>query len=126
MTPELVTRFEACTLPAGEFHHEHHLYVAWSYLRELPLPSAAHRFIDNLKRFAASHGKAGLYHETITWAYLLLTNERMHRKGSQDWNTFRAANEDLFTWKPSILERYYRPETLATERARSTFVFPDR
>jgi hypothetical protein len=123
VTPDLVGRFEACTLPPEEFPHEAHVYVAWSYLRELPLGIAAERFIRNLKRYADSLGKTTLYHETITWAYVLLVNERMDEG---DWRSFCAANEDLLTFRPSVLDRYYRPETLSSDRARTTFLMPDR
>jgi len=123
VTPDLVERFEACTLPPEEFPHEAHVYVAWSYLRELPLAMAADRFIRNLKRYAASLGKTTLYHETITWAYMLLVNERMDEG---DWDEFRAANQDLLTFRPSILDRYYTAETLSSARARTTFLLPDR
>jgi hypothetical protein len=120
--PDLVARFEDCTLPAEEFPHEAHVYVAWCYLRESPLATAAPRFIEHLKRFAAANGKPGLYHETITWAYLVLVNERM-AEGS--WEEFRAANGDLLTFHPSVLARYYRAETLGSPRARATFLMPD-
>ena len=50
----------------------------------------------------------------------------MQRDGTaKDWGTFREANDDLFARKPSILERYYAPETLKSEAARRTFVLPD-
>jgi len=39
---------------------------------------------------------------------------------------FVARHPDLLTWKPSILDRYYRPETLGSEIARRVFVMPDR
>ena len=29
-------------------------------------------------------------------------------------------------WEPSILDRYYRKETLSSEQARRVFVFPDK
>ena len=35
-------------------------------------------------------------------------------------------NRDLLTWKPSILERYYTSDTLFSDRARRSFVLPDR
>ena len=125
MTPEIVTAFEDCTLPAEEFHHEMHVFVLWWYLRELPLALAADRFIRNLKRFAASHGKSTLYHETITWAYVILINQRLLDEPGAGWETFRSRNADLMTWKPSVLDRYYRPETLFSERARNVFLLPD-
>ena len=39
---------------------------------------------------------------------------------------FAAANMDLLSSRPSILDRYYRAGTLASERARRSFVLPDR
>ena len=81
---------------------------------------------DMAREMAARHGVPGLYHETITWAYLLLVHERMQRDGALcEWESFCEANRDLFAWKPSILERYYRPETLNSELARSVFILPD-
>jgi hypothetical protein len=117
-----IEAFEACAV--DDFHHADHVLLAWLYLRTLPLIPAIERFTTSLKRFAAHKGAPGLYHETITWAYLFLIHERMNGEGSFD--EFRAANADLFEWKPSVLETYYRPETLASDRARRMFLLPDR
>jgi len=58
----------------------------WLMLREDPPAAALMRFSKALRRFAASLQKTGLYHEIITWAYLLLINERMERTGrSKSW-----------------------------------------
>ncbi|HWW60832.1 MAG TPA: hypothetical protein VN181_05630 [Thermoanaerobaculia bacterium] len=122
---EFVAAFEACTLPPEEFRHRDHVRLAWVLLREQPLGEALVRFTSLLKRFAASLGKTGLYHETITWAYLFLINERMHRGAATSFSEFARANEDLLTWSPSVLDAYYRPETLKSELARSAFLMPD-
>jgi hypothetical protein len=123
----LIRTFEAGGEPAGGFHHREHVRVAWYYLRQSPVPDALVRFSTNLRRFAAARGKPGLYHETITTAFLLLINERLD-EGARDlpWAAFAERNADLLTWQPSALDRYYRPETLASDRARRTFVMPDR
>jgi hypothetical protein len=122
---ELLTRFDDCSLPAEAFHHRQHIRVAWLILcEERDLLAAIGRFSTGLKRFAASKGATGLYHETITWAYLLLIHERMGDHAAFD--DFAAANAELFAWKPSVLETYYRPETLGSQRARESFVMPDR
>ncbi len=127
MTDEqLMHDFEAGRPPEGGFHHPQHVRVAWNYLRSHALPDALDRFCGGLKRFAAAQGATGLYHETITVAYLLLINERLSTTRELDWEGFAAAHPDLLTWKPSLLERYYRPETLATDHARRVFVMPDR
>ena len=105
------------------FHHRDHVRVAWLYLRREPLLAAAERFTADLKRFAAAKGSPGLYHETITLAFLFLIRERML---DEPFDEFATKNADLLCWKPSPLERFYRAETLASERARQAFVLPDR
>jgi hypothetical protein len=121
---EFVQRFEDCTLPNGAFHHRDHIRLAWLYLRRYPALEALTRFAEGLKRFAAAHGHPGLYHETITWAYLFLIRERM--ADEETWEDFTVRNPDLLTWKPSILDDYYEKETLFSDRARRIFVLPDR
>lgn len=123
---ELLDQFESGTLPEASFHHTQHVRAAWLCLREHPPVAALARFCAALQRLAAAYGKEGLYHETITWAYLFLIRERMGRSPTASWSEFAAANADLLTWSPSALAHYYRPETLASELARRVFVLPDR
>jgi hypothetical protein len=124
---EFIQRFENCTLPGENFHHRDHVRVAWLYLRSYSVLDTLARFSAGLKRFATANGKPNLYHETITWAYVLLINERTERGGrEQGWAEFVDANADLFDWKNSILKSYYRDETLRSEMARKVFLFPDK
>jgi len=123
---DFVRSFEDCTLPNAAFHHRDHVRLAWIYLQRHPPVEALQRFAGGLRRFATANGHPGLYHETITWAFLLLIHERMARGGEPAWEDFAARNPDLLTWKPSILDRYYTPETLGSELARRVFVMPDR
>ena len=118
--------FERCEIAGDTFHHRDHVRLAWTYLCEMTLLDSLKRFTESLKRFATHNGVPNLYHETITWAYLLLIHERMERNSTDDFETFEAANPDLFTWKPSILDHYYDRETLDSELARRTFLMPTR
>jgi hypothetical protein len=123
----LVARFEDGTLPASEFGHREHLRVAWLYLREAPFEAAAPRFCNNLRRFAAALGKADRYHETITWAYLVLVNERLRAEGSPpDFTAFACENPDLFDHEKGALAAYYDEATLRSAQARRAFVLPRR
>ena len=124
---DFIAALENCTLPADQFHHAEHLHAAWIYLRRFPATEAIARFSETLRRYAASLGKAERYHETITWAYLLLVNERV-RAGSSEatWEEFAAGHQDLFDWREPILRKYYRQQTLDSELARAVFVMPDR
>ena len=121
----LLRGFVDTTLAADHFHHEQHVHVAWLFVRNHGMPAALAEFTTAIKRFAAAKGAHGLYHETITWAFLLLIAERQARCDAASWGSFAATNPDLLVWKPSILERYYSRETLKSDLARRTFLFPD-
>jgi hypothetical protein len=124
---EFLAAFEDGSLPEDRFHHRDHVRAAWLLLAEEPPAAALARFSAALKRFAAAKGKAGLYHETITWAYLLLIHERRERAGATGgFEEFAEANADLLTWKPSVLGEYYSPATLGSDLARRVFLLPDR
>ncbi len=119
--------FEAGALAPGAFHHRDHVRAAWLLLRQAAPAEAMARFTTALRQFASKTGKPGLYHETVTWAYVLLIHERMAR-GPQDepFAAFAARNADLLSWRPSVLDRYYRAETLESDLARRVFLLPDR
>jgi len=125
----IINEFEQGRAPGGSFHHADHIRVAFAYLSQYSLLEALQKFSEALRRFAAAQGKPGLYHETITWAYLFLIRERMMRADhAETWEEFAATNPDLLTWKREeggILARYYRSETLGSNAARSAFLLPD-
>jgi hypothetical protein len=120
---EFVDAFEACTLPSSDFDHRNHVRLAWLYLQDQPLIEALPRFITSIKRYAGSLGASAKYHETITYAFMFLIHERNVRTPAATFDAFADANADLFG---PILGRYYSPETLASDVARSSFVMPDR
>jgi hypothetical protein len=120
---EFVEQFEAATL--SEFHHQEHVWIAWIYIRDYPGIEALQRFCKNIKQFAAARGEHNLYHETITWAYFLLIQERVQKNKNASWEVFMAQNQDLFDWKNSILKKYYTDKTLKSDLARSVFLFPE-
>jgi hypothetical protein len=123
---DLIRQFEDGVTPADSFHHADHVQLAFEYLRHYPVFEALERFSNALRRFAAAQGKAQLYHETITWAYMLLIRERLARAGcAQSWEEFAAQNADLLIWKGGVLTTFYRQETLNSDLARHTFIFPD-
>jgi hypothetical protein len=124
---ELYEQFEQGTLSNESFHHRDHVRMAFLYLSKYPALEAVQRFCGALQRFAAAKGKPHLYHETITWAYLFLIRERLARAERRPhWDEFSKSNADLLNWKDGVLGRYYRTETLASELARTVFIFPDK
>jgi hypothetical protein len=124
---DLLWQLECCTLPPERFHHADHLHAAWLYLTRFPAAEAIGKFSQALRNYTAHLGKPERYHETITWAFLLLVNGRIQRMDvNATWEQFAAQNQDLFDWKNSILFKYYRPEALDSDLARRVFVMPER
>ncbi len=124
---ELIAKFESGSLPVNAFHHADHVKMAFAYLLEYPVLEALQKFSNGLKQFAKAQGKENLYHETITWAYLFLINERISRAATAlTWEQFASENPDLLTWKDSVLKRYYTNETLQSNLAKRIFVLPDK
>jgi len=75
----LLGGFESARLPAAAFGHAEHVRAAFLYLTRHPdFGEAAVLFRSALRRFAAAKGVPDRYHETLTWAYLALINERAH------------------------------------------------
>lgn len=121
----LVAAFESTELPGDQFSHTEHVRVAWWYLQHASLPEALPHFSTALQRFAAAKGAVGKYHETLTVAWMLILADRLSEARELSWTEFAEANPDLFA-RPSPVDLLYRPETLASDRARRGFVMPDR
>lgn len=122
---ELVSGFEARTLDPARFGHRDHVRLAWIYLRRHGLLEAIGRYREGLVRFAEHHGVAGRYHETVTWAMVVLTHERIAAAPAvDDFGAFAAANPDLMRWRGGAFFDYYGEDVLDSERARHTFVLP--
>jgi len=128
---QLVAAFEGCAIRNEEFHHEDHVRMGFLYMSRFPGLEGIRQFTEGLERLATASGKPNLYHETITWAFLLLIRERLARALQRSgrlpsWDEFEAENRDLLKGKDDVLREYYREETLKSELARKTFVLPDR
>ena len=117
--------FRDTSLATSAFHHRDHVRMAWIYVREFGADATV-RFAEDLQRFARAKGVPGLYHATITTAYLALVAERDALAPLDSWEAFAAAHPDLLTWKPGVLDRYYSVERLGSPMARRQFVLPDR
>src|SRR5258708_37328574 len=118
---ELIAAIEDGSLAESEFRHVNHVRAAYTYLRAASFPEAIGRMSHALRLYAAARGKAQLYHETITVAFLALINERIARSGDGGgWTGFAEANPDLLDKR--LLSHYYRRDTLQSPLARHRFV----
>jgi hypothetical protein len=121
----LLTAFLEGTIDPASFSHETHVRVTFLLLRERPLPETLIALRDGLTQIATKAGHPEKYHETITFAFAAIINERMQRGLAADWSAFAQSNADLLSWRSGglLLERY-DPATLHTDEARRMFVLP--
>ncbi len=123
---DLIASMESKTLPPGAFTHAEHVRLAWTCLNRFPLLRAMAEFRRLLMGFAAHIGQPGLYHETVTFAYLLLVYERMSREPTRaSWTEFVQRNSDLLSWKSGPLFDFYDSVIVTDRMARFCFVLPD-
>ncbi|HEX8956306.1 MAG TPA: hypothetical protein VF798_08530 [Burkholderiaceae bacterium] len=115
--------FIAGTLAPQDFDHAAHIRAACLLLQSRPFLEACIAMRDGLRRIAANAGKPQLYHETITVAFMAIVAGRLADDAS-DWQTLIATQRDLF--ERTLLSGYYTPELLASDKARSHFLLPDR
>ena len=112
--------FHACRLLPASFRHGDHLRLAWLMLHTYDTDRALSAVRAGIRRFAAHHGVAHIFHETVTgaWIRLLATHDE------RDFATFVEANAERLNQR--LLLRFWTEETLNSPAARSAWVPPDR
>lgn len=123
----LVRRFESLELAPADFRHREHVRIAFAMLVDTDLADAAQRFKRALVRFATAAGAAAKYHETLTWAYLALVQERMARGSYPSSLVFVNENPDLLDHRRGAVAQLYDLDAItACPIARRVFVLPRR
>ncbi len=120
---ELTKAFEACDIDASAFGHIDHLGVAYEMLRHYDFLSASAKYADCINTIATKAGAARKFNTTITVAFLSVMAERMEAKRAKSFEEFISQNQDLVSG--NILEKWYTPERLQSDLARSVFLMPD-
>jgi hypothetical protein len=110
------------SLGGAPFGHRDHLQLAWLAVRESPRPEELVR--GAIQRYAAAHGAAAKYHETVTLFWVQLVRHCVAaRRDIDDFEAFLAAFPLLLDKR--MLTRHWNAETLFTDEARSAWVDPD-
>jgi len=116
---EFLDAFHSCRLKSSELRNADHFRLAWLHLHREPLESALASVCSGIQAFAAHHGASTKYHETITiaWVRLLATH---HEATFEEFLTAHESRLNL-----DLLHRFWTPELLAGEDAKSRWVAPD-
>jgi len=120
---EFLRALECCTLPESEFGHYAHVRAGYLYLKKSDFAEALDRIRRSIRAYAAHHGKADQYHETVTVAYLALIQQCVFERGDGGgWATFAQSNPELFN--PELLGQFYDRDVLESKMARRVFLLP--
>lgn len=126
LTDPLVCAFESQAIDPAQFRHREHLYVAWCYLRELPLEEALARYVRHLRQLASALGVPGKFHATMTWGYVVLLHAAMEAAPDATFDELLARNPALADHRSGALHAFYDRDQLASDEARRRFVLPRR
>lgn len=118
--------FESGTLDPAKFDHRLHLAIAWAYLQRDGFPEGALHFRRHLHAYVAKVGAEGKYHETITWAYLVLLNEELSLRSpaGESFDAMIQRRPDLLDHRNGAIARCYGKPQLDSPDARRVFLLP--
>ena len=125
---DLLTAFETLTLDPARFSHRRHLELGWRYLQRHGFPQGAARFCERLRAYVEHVGAAAKYHETITWAYLVLMNEErtLRSPPGETFDAMIVRRPDLLDHRSGALSQVYERAQLDDAAARRVFQLPRR
>ena len=122
--PAELERFARGEVDPRNFPHREHVRMAFEMLRRHDFAETALRYSRALRALSARAGKPQAFNQTVTIAFLSLVAERMQESGgAADFDALVRAHPELLD--KAALTRWYRPERLASEAARHTFLLPE-
>jgi len=121
---EFLRAFFSAELANSDFHHRDHLRLTWLVVRGHGLAEAETRIAQGIQRFAATHGHAARYHDTMTRFWVrLVAHAVASRPEIEDFDAFLTAYPIVLD--PSLPFRHWRREAMFTPEARAGWREPD-
>jgi len=121
---EFVEAFFAGRLRNEQFHHRDHLRLTWLVLREYGRERGGRMITDGIRHFAAAHGQASRYHETMTQFWIwLIDHARLARPQITSFEDFLAAFP--LALDKALPFRHWTREAMTSPAAREAWLEPD-
>lgn len=111
------------TASSGAFGHREHVHLTWLAVHRVGMPAAVDLVSNGIRRTARYAGAPQKYHVTVSRAWVQLVDHHAAEHDPSDFATFAERNTALLDKR--LLTRFYRPATLASTQARSSWVEPD-
>jgi hypothetical protein len=110
--------------PSGHFGHREHLRLSWLSLEAADtVEAASHQVSSAIQRIAATHGAPRKFNHTVTQAWVRIVAHVRSAYGVRTFDELLEAGPWLFDKR--LLLQHYTARTLASARARHSFVPPD-
>jgi len=111
--------------PDGVFRHVDHVRLTWLLVRREGAARGEEQVAAGIRAFAAAQGVPGMYHDTLTraWVRLVAAALAATPAAGADFERFLAAQPQLA--EKSLVFRFYSPAALSVPAARSGWVEPD-
>jgi hypothetical protein len=120
---QFLAAFEAGKIANQDFHHRDHLRLAWIQIRRLGLEQASDAVTGGIRRFAAHHGHADRYHETMTRFWVRAVGMGINRHTTLAFDDLLAAESHLLD--KNLPYRHWSRERIGSDEARRHWVEPD-
>lgn len=121
---EFVHAFLSGDLPPAQFHHRDHLRLSWCLIRQHGTEAATQMITTGIQQFAAQHGQAEKYHETLTRFWVRIVGHLIEaRPDITEFPTLLATFPRLLD--KDLPYRHWRRETMGSATARAEWVEPD-
>ena len=118
-----VAAFHADQLSNQGFHHRDHLRLAWVQIRRLGLDEASEVVTTGIRRFAAHHGSADRYNDTMTRFWLRVVGLGIIRHPELGFEELLAAEPHLLD--KNLPFRHWSSARMSRDDAKRQWVEPD-
>jgi hypothetical protein len=120
---QFLAAFDAGQIANQNFHHRDHLRLAWIQIRRLGLDRASDAVAGAIRHFAARHGHADRYHETMTRFWLRAVGLGITRHPMLPFDELLAAEPHLLD--KNLPFSHWSRERMGSDEARRQWVEPD-
>ena len=120
---QFLAAFEAGKIANQDFHHRDHLRLAWIQIRRLGVERASDTVAGAIRRFAAHHGHADRYHETMTCFWVRAVGMGVTRHPTLSFDDLVAAEPHLLD--KNLPYRHWSRERMGSDEARRQWTEPD-
>lgn len=108
---------------AERFGHRQHVHLSWLAVRRFGTDAAVAVVSEGIQRTTRYAGAPQKYNATVSRAWVELVGYHAGQTDTADFDSFAGQHTALLDKK--LLTRFYRPSTLASDRARNGWVQPD-